>query len=418
MSDYLKTFVDDDPKSGISFIDNHKPRGTVGTPAVAPTLSRESFINKDDSLHVQYQYKKGDPIEEIIVPRLKKSLNTILGKSTILYGPTKTGKTVITLDFMYLMRHIFPFVFVFSPTGNETKDYEGIIPKALIYNDFGLKHIKAIYDRQKAASSIYREANELKVLNTLFMRIASAPAKMFLKRILTLKSKAIAEAESKCQTLGDKKKKRDEIEEIFSEKLIKFYKQVINPNAKRLESMNLTPEEKNALKYRNFNPRVLIIFDDAMTEIMKLIREGHKKEDEVIKNFFFRGRHAFITHVYTFQDDKNLDSDIRKNAFISVFTNKTVALSFFQRSANNFSAQERKRAEAIIESVFSTENDAKFYKLIYSRMDKVKFQYIIGEEHEKFDMCSSVVRNYCNKIETKGSNIDSNNPFFNKFKPD
>lgn len=426
MSDFLSNFVEEDNDSrpsGLNFIDRAKPKvPTLKPPSVAegskPKAEKEAnkFINKDDSIHITYTPKGGGATEEIVIPRMKKKFNSVLNQSSILYGPSKTGKTVLTHDFMFIMRKVFPFVFVFAPTNEENQDYDGIVPAPLIYEKFGLTEIKNIYLRQKAAAAMYRTANDLAVLHKMFTRVASPSAKNFLQKIKILQQKAMQEAENKCSSIAEKKERRKEITEIFEDKLIRFYKQVINPNVRRLENMNLDDKERYALKYRNFNPRILVIFDDAMTEIMKLIREGKKKEDEVIKNFFFKGRHCFITHMYTFQDDCKLDSDIRKNAFFSFFTSKQVALSFFTRAANSFAPQERKRAEAVINAVFTEENEQKHMKLVYARNDhKHKFQYVIGDEHESFEMCGNLVRDFCSKACAKGTNFDTSNPFFQKF---
>lgn len=437
MSDYLKNFVSEssgESKTGIAFIDNtprisgrghpgHMPLVPITPPAPpAPKnhvagvpANMTKFINRDDSIHATWQPRKGVN-EEIIIPRFKKSVNAFLNKSTILYGPSQTGKTVLVHDVMYTTRDIFPYVFIFAPTNDENQDYDGIVPAPLIYTtNWGITEIKNIYQRQKAAAAMYKTANNLKVLEKLFMRVATPGAKSFLKKILGLKEKAVKDAESKSTSLSDKKHRLKEIDEVFEARLIIFYKQVIRPNIKRLTAMNLTEEEKYALRYRNFNPRILVVFDDAMTDIMKLLRVGKKQDEEVIKEFFFRGRHAFITHMYTFQDDCKLDSEIRKNAFISIFTSKQVALAFFGRGANNFPMAERKRAEAIINAIFTEENETRHVKLVYNRLDKTKFYYIIGDEHENFEMCAKIIRLYCEKVCAKGNNFDTSNPYFQKF---
>src|SRR6185437_1745879 len=230
--------------------------------------------------------------------------------------------------------------------------------------------------------------------------------------------RAIKEASEKCESISEKSNKKKEIKEIFKERLIKFYKQLINPNAKKLLTQDLDQKEKFALRYRHLNPRVMAIFDDAFTEVMALIRQGRKKEDETIKNFFFKGRHANITHIYGFQDDNHLDSEVRKNAHISIFTSKQVALAYFGRAANNFSALEKKRAESVINTIFDEHSAMKYTKLVYSRLYKFQFQYIIADEHEDHEvqMCSKIAREYCKKVASKEGDFDVDNPYFQKFK--
>lgn len=408
MSDFLNNFIDD----------NSTNKNTDKKTTKKET-NLTKFENKDDTLKVQFK-ARGFPEEEILVPKFKKEISSVVNVSIILYGPSGSGKTVIVRDMMHLTKSCFPMVFAFVPTNSEKHDYDKMIPKPMVYEDFGLKEIKDIYIRQKSTTEIYNNANNLKTLNSLFLRIANAKAKEYLKKLLYFKERAIKEAEDKCTTIAEKKSKKDDIEDVFKEKLIRFYKQVINPNVKKLQAMNneLTQEEKFALRYRNLNPRVLILFDDALVEVMKLLREGKRKEDETIKNFFFKGRWANITHWYAFQDDTKLDSDIRKNAFKSIFTDKQVALAFFNRTANSFTPLEKKRAEAVINIIFSEDTAPKYAKLIYSRLDKNKFSYIVADDYDESDikMCSSIVRKYCETILNNNDKFDINNPFFSKFK--
>ena len=375
------------------------------------------FLNKDDSLRVVFRPNKKLPDEELVIPKFKPTPQYLINKGIIIYGPTETGKSTIFREFAYLTKDYFPIVFAFAPTNAETHNYDHIIPAPLVFEDITLKQINEIYSRQKIASEIYGNANDLKTLNTLFLKVANARSKMYLEKLLYFKERAIKEADSKYENLSEKKQKKDEIEEIFKEKLIKFYKQIINPNYRKLQNMHLSQEEKFALMYRSLNPHVLIIFDDALTEIMKILKDSKKEGNEVIKNFFFKGRHCKISHWYGFQDDNRLDSDIRKNAHISIFTSKAVALAFFTRAANNFTKTEITKAEAVIDIVFSDQAPA-YAKLVYSRLDpKHKFYYIVAREYDdsQVQMCSKPVRDFCKKIMIKSSNFDTSNPYYSKF---
>lgn len=380
-------------------------------------IPETKFINKDDSLKVMFKPDKKLPEEEIIIPMFKPSPRYLINKGIILYGPTESGKSTIFREFAFLTKDYFPIVFAFAPTNAETHSYDRIIPAPLVFEDITLKQIGEIYTRQKMAAEIYNNANNLNTLNSLFLKVANAKSKMFLEKLLYYKSKAIKEVEEQYESPIEQKQKKDEIEEIFKEKLIKFYKQIINPSFKKFQTMQITQEEKFALKYRDLNPNILIIFDDALTEIMKLLKDSKKEGNEIIKNFFFKGRHCKISHWYGFQDDSRLDSEIRKNAHISIFTSKAVALAFFSRAANNFSKAEIKKAEAIIDVIFSN-NAPNFAKLVYSRLDpKYKFYYIVAKEYsdDEIQMCSQLVRNFCKKISIKNGSFDTSNPYYLKF---
>jgi hypothetical protein len=143
-----------------------------------------------------------------------------------------------------------------------------------------------------------------------------------------------------------------------------------------------------------------------------------KKDGDVIKNFFFKGRHAFITHFYTFQDETGLDTSIKKNAFLSVFTEPNVARGFFTKTSSSFGAQDKARAAAAIDVIFpasDTDSEKKYNKFVYVRMEKNKFQYTCADEIPKFRMCSPSVWKYCLTVSRKQEETDKNNPYLAGF---
>lgn len=363
---------------------------------------------------------RGFPEEDILIPLYDKSPYNFLNKSGIFYGLSGTGKTVLINDFMYRMKGLFPKVVVFAPTNQEKHDYDGIVPTPLIYEDFTLDHIKELYSHQRAAANVYNNANNLKVLNGLFNKVATRKSHLHLDRLLNMKDRAMADIDKNYKDPGQRKTKREEIKDLIREKLIAFYKSIIKPHkSKFVGNKSLTEKESLAIKYLDYNPHILVIFDDAMKEIIALIKEGKKKNDDIVGNFFFKGRHAKITHFYAFQDDGGVDPAIRKNAFVSFFTSKNVALHFFGAAANNFTAYEKKKSATIIEEVFAHANEdehpLEHAKLVYMRDNKNPYQYTIADVHDAFRMCSEGVRAFCRKIMRDDSEIDTSNPSMGAF---
>ena len=353
--------------------------------------------------------------EELIINKYEPKPIDLINKSIIFYGPSNSGKTQIIRDFMFLTKKYFPIAFAFAPTNAEKHDYDSIIPQPLVYEKFDLNDINNIYKRQKIITEIYNNANNIKILKSIYKKIGlnNIYDDMF-KRIEKVRKNSLEMIEKE---EGDKKTKIDNLEYVIKTKLNDLYKNIIKKH--KIDSSELTEQEQYAVKYININPNVLIVFDDAMTEILSLIKEGKRKNDEVLKDFFYKGRWANITHWYAFHDDKNLDSDIRKNAFISIFTNKQVASTYFARSANGFSNLERKKAEAAIKLVFENSNpEMKYAKLIYDRINGGLFKYYIATLHEDKDisMCSESLKKFCKEISTNKAGFDVTNPYFSKFK--
>lgn len=364
---------------------------------------------------------RGVESETLKLPEFHKDMKKMQDRSVIFYGPSGSGKTMIIYDLMYRARKMFPRVIVFAPTNREKRDYEGIIPKELIYEEFGIDDIKNIYEHQRAASRAYNTANDIKILHKLFLRIATPPQRTHLKQLDDKKEKALKDVKANFREFGEQKAKASEVEQLYKSMLVEFYKRrVIQPSKSTLEQMNLTYDERMALSYLNFNPRILVVFDDAMTEIKQIIKDGKKIGDNTIEDFFFKGRWAYITHFYAFQDDNRLETEIKKNAFYSVFTSPQVASAFFSRSSSNFGKQDKARAQAVINKIFGSDDNKddprnKYRKLVYSRMDDNQFQYVIADLHGEFTMCAKINRDFCKKVQKDENFVDRSNPYLKKF---
>jgi hypothetical protein len=410
MSNFLKSYVDGGTKKPPT------PGSRRSTPKAAARPAPKKYVNPNLNSLKAHLKARGFPEEDILIPKYDKSIYNFLNKSSVFYGPSDTGKTVLINDFMYRMKHLFPRVVVFAPTNHEKHDYDGIVPTGLIFEEFTLENIKELYEQQRAAASVYNNANDLKVLHGLFKKVATRKSTHHLEELLKMKKRALIDVEKNSKDVAELKKKRGEVKDLIKSRLIDFYKSVIKPHKEKfVNNKNLNAREKLAIKFLDYNPHILVIFDDAQEEIKAFIREGKKNNDNVIKNFFFKGRHAKITHFYAFQDDSGIDPDIRKNAFNSFFTHPSTAIHFFNTASNGFSPYDKKKAATCLEEIFSEENDERFCKLVYTRGGKNMFQYTIADVHDDFKMCSKLVRKYASMVARDESEIDVSNPHMSSF---
>lgn len=369
---------------------------------------------KKEPIKVIYTPKK-NVTEEITVPFYEIKPEKIINYSSIFYGPSETGKSFLINDIMYTFKHYFPTVFVFCPTNMEKHDYDKTIPYALIYEEVTLDKIKDIYERARASASIYNNANELSILYKLFKLVCTQKSMEHYKTIKATQSKAISDIKKNFKNPAEVSKNIDLVNEMANEQIRIHFKSVIRPNKNSLlRNRTLGEKEALALRYLDFNPHILVIFDDAMTEVEQIIKEGKKRNDPVIDNFFFKGRHAKITHFYAFQGDK-VPPDIRKNAFNSFFTHKSSAIHFFNSGANSFSATEKKRASVVIDEVFDDGKHNKYNKLVWARTQKDQLQYIVAQPRGEFSMCSNTVRSYCDMLKKSDNEIDNSNPYMGTF---
>lgn len=354
-------------------------------------------------------------VQDITIEKFKIHPSNILDRGIIFYGPTGSGKTTVLKHFMYVCRDKFPMVHAFAPTNEEKHELDQIFPPMCVHDKLSLQKIKEIYHRQKAASNIYTEVNNVENLAQLYAKIRT-PTDEARLRLLEEKKAATVIKMSKKFAAQQLKAEREKLDRFHNARKVAIYKEIISKNISKFKFITLTPEQTRILDNINIIPETLIIFEDATSELQALIKEGNKKNDEIIKSFFFKGRWAKITHFYIFHDDKAVDTDIRKNAHISVFTHKQVALTFFTRLSNGFTTDQRKKAQEIIQAVFNEDGHSRFppfSKLVYVR-EQDKFYYTVANVYDDFKMGAPKLHELSEKIKKKNT-MNSSNKYYNKF---
>jgi hypothetical protein len=210
-----------------------------------------------------------------------------------------------------------------------------------------------------------------------------------------------------------KKKQKNQILEHKNNMLRRLYKTTIRFHKVTLENnQKLHKTEKAALSFLDFNPNIMLILDDCASKFKKLY-----KKSTAIKEIFYEGRHYFITTLISAQDDKEIDSELRKNTTVSVFTTAQSATSNFERSSNGYPKHEKNKAKTCIESVFKQqENDVThFQKLVYIQGEADPFKYTIADLYDDFRMGSLPMWQYSEKIKSHKNLLNKNNPLFDKY---
>lgn len=267
----------------------------------------------------------------------------------------------------------------------------------MIYTDVDIDVLTNIYSRQQAATKIYNKVNRVDEVVALFKKVANA------SEIQTI-NKAYSSAESCIGRIKNtNSSEANEIIKIRDKYILSFCKSIIKNNRERLNNMRLSSNEKYIVKYLNFNPNCIIIFDDCGAILKRF------QGEEVVKKILFQGRHINVNLILNLQDDIKVDSALKKNAFVNVFTTARCASSYFERSSNSFSKSERVHAAKVIEHVF-TSNSLKpdYRKLVYIRDDKDPFRYTIANIYKNFTFGSRALLSLCNKVaDNKECDIDT-----------
>jgi hypothetical protein len=202
--------------------------------------------------------------------------------------------------------------------------------------------------------------------------------------------------------------KAKEVNEKFEKMLVLVYKKFLTPNINRLwKQKDLSEDARYSLNYLHFNPRLLLIFDDCTAQLKPFFAK------EIFRKLFYQNRHSFITVVICCQDDTDLPTNLRKNAFVSIFTESIVCTSNFDRMSNKFPKTTKTYVAETAPTVFTG-----FRKLAYIREDDKRqhFYHLTCEYPRPFIFGSDALTELCAAVRSEGVTMDTDNPFYEKFR--
>ena len=350
-----------------------------------------------------------------VIKWLPKSHDEFINETIILYGRRKSGKSTIIDEIMYLCRnHIsIPIVICNSNTGG-TSAYDGKVPSTCIFKDVTREWFENFFIFQQNRADLYNKANNLENLENVFKKINDFGFTDLEKSIKTHAHQYIMQIENNIKLdYAQKKEQKDAIEKIMKSKLTDLYKNAIRKHKHKLENMKneLTLLNKCCIQYVNFIPHIMLIVDDCAASIKKWV-----KESTTLKDIFYNGRHYYITIIITAQDDKEIDSELRKNTMISFFTTQQAADANFTRSSNHYSKYIKKRAEMCIERIFKNDPNNKvknFKKLVFKQTENGDpFYYTISDLYPEVKIGCQSLWEFNDKAHNLNNNNDTENNVF------
>jgi|TARA_R110002153_G_scaffold273997_3_gene446403 ABC-type dipeptide/oligopeptide/nickel transport system ATPase component len=330
------------------------------------------------------------------------SSDKFLDKTTVIYGESGTGKSVLIVDILHALKKHIDQAMVFSPTDRQNHTYDnGVIPAPFIHYTMSEKILDDIWLRQEALVAMYTRSNALAVLHSLYRKVpsnirSSADATL---RIIDCKMREhVADADDAQIT---------KMQEDCDGLKIRVYKQIIKANDDIISRLELSKEEAFCYKYHDVNPRMVLIFDDC-TDLIKKHRNT-----SVMQKLFYQGRHAKITAIIACHTDKSLDAELKKNASISIFTEQSCALAYFTRVSTNLDKDDQNRARSCLKQVFG--GGVAHQKLAWVRHEK-KFYKFVAVQRKDFRFCNQILWDFARASEAEAGRVSSNNPFVHAFK--
>ena len=346
------------------------------------------------------------------VPDLEITHEKIIDKSSVVYGESGTGKSYIIVDMLYALRPHIDQIIVFAPTDRQNHTYDrGIVPLPCIHYTITPQLLSDIWNRQEALVAVYSQSNKKAVLESLFHRIPPARRNQADAVIAEIGIKLkTSERELQQRNLDDSqfKTKLNEMKEDCDKLVIQIYKNYITKEAANLQRMNLSEDEQFTLKYHAMNPRLVIVFDDC-TDLIKKYRAN-----DVMQKIFYQGRHSMITAIIAVHTDKALDSELKKNAAISIFTEMPCASAYITRPSTSLDKESQAKALAACKIAFG-DPERPFQKLAYVRHEK-KYYKFTAQKREGFTFCSAIIKSFCKIIAVESGKVSADNKFISEFK--
>ncbi len=351
---------------------------------------------------------EGDPI-----PWLAKDVSNHLDKTTLIFGGTGSGKTTIIEEILYLLKDYVPNFLVIAPRTSDTA-YRQKLPDRCIKEDFTKEKLQKLWNRQYYATQLYNTANDAAILESLF-KLAPDRESIVMLEAIKRKAAAVIKAVENSTTLdfGQKKTQRTAIEELHAKKIKMIHRDAIRKNKHIIgRNEDLDPQQRVALDYLDFNPRLCLIIDDCSEKFQVWMKFFKKREVNPFESIFYKNRWNYLTLIFAAHDDKIVDTELRKNSRVTIYTNSQSLVTSIQRSGNGYTPKEKKQALRYAAKVFGDdEKEVKSHqKLCYVREDVRPFKYTIANLYPEFTLACTPIRNMVLKMPKKEDNL-STNPF-------
>ena len=361
------------------------------------------------------------------IPKLILTPELIIDRTLAIYGPSGTGKTVISKSLMETVRDFIDVAILISPTEPSNGSYARFIDKTCIHYRLylpdpkdkkdtpakaAMRFLETIWARQEMLAAIYTRANALAPLASLYKRLDRSSQKdgnvaiaTFERRRRRIIKNLRTDPNIKPDVCEEKIK---EVESRSKKILAKLYKNFLIPNIKKLwGKKNLSEDERYSLQYLELNPRLLLIFDDCAAELKPFFNK------DIFRKLFYQNRHSYITVIICCQDDTDLPTNLRKNAFVSVFTSPIVCTSNFERGSNKFPKSTKNYVNEIVDDVFQGHR-----KLAYIREDSKQqhFYHLTCPTPRTRLFGSPALHDLCKLVRSNKITMDKKNPYYEKFR--
>jgi hypothetical protein len=170
----------------------------------------------------------------------------------------------------------------------------------------------------------------------------------------------------------------------------RIYRAAIMQHQQQILSSSDNDAYRTVILHPNFNPRILLIFDDC-------IASGAKEINKSVEQIAFEGRHRHITFFLATQYETRIDKALRENAHFSIFCSKIIGTSVIRRFGLEKSTE--KQLLSAMDVIFpdSSRLDTKAVFTGSSGGEVLPYKVLL---HDKFTVgCDIMIRLYKKLVE-------------------
>lgn len=346
-----------------------------------------------------------------LIKWLPKIAENYIDKTTLIFGGTGSGKTTVIEEIMRFIAPHVPNIIVLAPKTSDIA-YRRKLPAKCIKEDLTKEKLQKLWDRQFYATKIYGTANDPVILASMLELINDSDTRIKIQAIEYKTKEVMRLIDASTQLdFAQKKSQKTMVEELKQKVIMGLYKNFVRKYSKELlENPNINDSQKIAVEFIDFNPRLCLIIDDCSEKIATWMSFFKKGDVNPFESIFYKNRWNYLTLIFAAHDDKLIDTKLRKNSRITIYTNSQAFVTSINRAGNGFTAAEKKKAMRIADRIFGSE-DTKIkthQKLCYVREDPHPFRYTVADMYPDFDLGSVPLRNLISLFPKKEENIADN----------
>ena len=341
---------------------------------------------------------------------LPKHVSTYMHKTVLIIGGSGSGKTITIEEVLYLLRDYVPNIIVFTPESSSKYYNDKVNPKC-IKHDITAKRLLDIWNRQKQITEVYNIANNIMILESIFMIIYDRESGLLVNLLKGKAEEACNAIDASRLDFGQKKSQKIAIKEILEKQLTRIYKDSIRKNKDGImkQKRDLSPVQLTAVEFLDLNPELVVVIDDLSEQFKGIVRSFSKTKDNPIAAIFFKCRHNHLTFVFGVHEEKYVDTELRKNAHLTIYADVASFTAAIAKESNGFNKLDRKDLTIYADCVFTAQKGIKNHKkFCVLRGDPHPYRYTIADAWPEFTIGCHPLKQLIHKMPSNEDKVLSN----------